>query len=516
MNTRPAHRCPPRGAAVVAAALALLALLAVYGAPRPAAAAPTTAPAAESAARPNFVIFLADDLNWYDTQPYGSTNVKTPHLARLAREGMKMNGMFDVSPMCAPTRQALYTGMFPVRNGAHPNHSHVYDGVRSVAQELQAAGYRTALVGKRHFGPPESFPFEFIPGPQHDGGDGPAFGEFSFDAVRDFITRDAAQPYLLIVCSNQPHTPWNRGDPSVFDADKLALPPYVADTPRTRQLLTRYYGEVAYLDEQVGRLLAILDDAPSAKDAAGTMTMFLSEQGAQVPGGKWTCYDPGLKAAALVRWPGHVAAGSASDALCQYVDVVPTLLDAAGVDPATVDTGVADAHGGRGFDGRSFLKVLTGQSDHLRDVVFGVQTTRGIVRGSQSYPIRMARGPRYKLLWNPQYDAAFQNVVTEAGPNSMFASWRKVGESDPQVKFLADRYTRRPEWELYDLKTDPWELHDLLADGKAPADLDPEAASAMAGLKEQLAAWMEQQGDKGIATEMDAKNRQEHGDGEGD
>src|SRR5690606_23846440 len=100
------------------------------------------------------------------------------------------------------------------------------------------------------------------------------------------------------------------------------------------------------------------------------------------PGGKWTCYDAGLRTALVMRWPGRIEAGSTRDAMVQYVDVVPTLLEAAGTDPATVDVGIggapAEAGNPRGFDGRSFLPVLLGKSQTHRDYVYGIQTTRGI------------------------------------------------------------------------------------------------------------------------------------------
>lgn len=75
---------------------------------------------------PNVLLFIADDMNWTDSQPYGNTNVLTPNIARLAREGRCFDNMFTSTAMCAPTRQQLYTGLYPVRNGAYPNHSQVF------------------------------------------------------------------------------------------------------------------------------------------------------------------------------------------------------------------------------------------------------------------------------------------------------------------------------------------------------------------------------------------------------
>ena len=90
--------------------------------------------------RPNIMIVIGDDMTWRDCEPYGSPDVKTPNMARLAAEGMTFDAMFTATAMCAPTRQQLYTGMFPVRNGAYPNHSRVYDGVQRFEKIENAQG----------------------------------------------------------------------------------------------------------------------------------------------------------------------------------------------------------------------------------------------------------------------------------------------------------------------------------------------------------------------------------------
>ena len=112
--------------------------------------------------KPNVMLVIGDDMTWRDCEPYGNREVKTPNMTRLAREGMCFDAMFTATAMCAPTRQQLYTGMFPVRNGAYPNHSRVYDGVKSLVHYLRDLDYRVGLIGKTHFNPPESYPFEFI------------------------------------------------------------------------------------------------------------------------------------------------------------------------------------------------------------------------------------------------------------------------------------------------------------------------------------------------------------------
>jgi uncharacterized sulfatase len=437
--------------------------------------------------KPDILLFIADDMTWHDCQPYGSTVVKTPNMAKLASEGMCFDAMFTATAMCAPTRQQLYTGLFPVRNGAYPNHSSVREGTQSHVHHLKALGYRVGLIGKRHYGPESSFPFEYLSGRDHDEG-----GKLDIDipAIEPFITRDKQQPYCLIVASNQPHSPWTRKVAGIsYEPETVKVPPYLVDSTVTRQKLCNYYHEITYADQQLGQCLDIVRQKGRPEQ---TMVLFTSEQGNQFPfGGKWTCYDNGLKTAFIVRWPKVIKPGSRTSAMAQYVDVVPTLLEAAGGVPADCHTGRPDAYGKEGFDGQSFLKVLEGTSQKLREHVYGVHTTRGIIKGSECYPIRSIRSGQYKYIWNLNWKEPFQNVITNAQP---LESWRKLGEEDPAIAARARFYQYRPEEELYDLSRDPWEMTNL-------AD-DSSLAEVKAGLRRLLLEWMKQQGDEGIKTEM--------------
>ncbi len=462
MNRRSFLKSAGLGAAAVAAARA-----AAAGRP----------PAAK---KPNVLLIIADDQTWRDNGCYGNPDVKTPNIDRLAAEGMRFTHCFTATAMCAPTRQQLYTGVFPVRNGAYPNHSKVYPGTKSVVHHLKALGYRVGLSGKSHFGPRESFPFENVNGKR----------------APEFIRRDPNQPFCLVYCSHSPHLPWKAGDASAYDPDKLTLPPYLVDTPETRVALTKYYAEITDFDREVGECMKHVADAGVQDD---TVFIYTSEQGAQFPHGKWTCYDVGLRTALVVRWPAKVKAGSVTDAMVQYVDVVPTLIEAAGGDPTAIDTGCPDAKGKRGFDGKSFLGVLLGRNRAHRFLVYGAHTTRGIIAGSDCYPVRSVRSDRYKYIRNLNHQTAFHNTLI-AGEKTYWPSWLQKAKTDPAAARLVEIYQRRPAEEFYDLQTDPWELKNL-------AD-DPAEAERKASLRKELDAWMAQQGDKGNETEMKARERQ--------
>jgi len=416
----------------------------------------------------NLLFIIADDCTFRDIGCYGGEAI-TPNIDRLAAEGMRFTQCFQAAPMCSPTRHNIYTGLYPVKSGAYPNHTFVKDGVKSVVHYLRPHGYRVALSGKKHIAPKQAFPFEY------SGRNNP-----DFDAV-DTLFADCARdgtPFCLFACSNEPHLPWNKGDPSQYDAAKLKLPPYFVDTEVTRENMTRYLAEITYFDWQVGEVLKRLA-ARGLVD--NTLVMVVSEQGSSFPFGKWTCYDTGLQSACVVRWPGKVARGSVSDAIVEYVDVLPTFLEAAGAPVPEV------------LDGKSFLGVLTGKATEHKDCAFGLQTTRGINSGSHHYGIRSVRTKRFKYLWNLTPEETFTNLCVKS---TIFRSWQAKAQADPAAAEKVRRYQHRPGEELYDIVNDPYEWNNL-------AD-DPKHAKTKADLRARLEAWMKSQGDQGQQTELDA------------
>ena len=432
--------------------------------------------------KPNVLLLFGDDLTYHDLPRYGNEQVNAPNIETLITEGMHFNHSYNSCPMCAPTRMSLYSGIHPVRNGAWPNHSKVYPNVKSLPHYLEPFGYNTAIIGKRHEAPLENFPFQDLGGRHHDGGKGV---DLKLGDVRTYMEENKSNPWALVVSSNQTHGPWNRGISYPFDPDEIKLPPYIVDTPETRQAMARYYAEITYLDNQFGTCLQHLRETGQADN---TIVIFLSEQGSHLPHSKWTCYDTGVRSAAAIRWPGVVEAGSETNAIMQYVDVVPTILEAAGGNPQEQD-----------FDGKSLMPVLTGQTDSHHRYAFSEQTSKGIYNGPEAYGIRSVRSERYRLIWNLNHENEFTNLVT--GGYGPFESWeRKAEEGDPFAKWRVNWYKKRPEFELYDHQFDPYELTNL-ADNENYAQVKDR-------LKKELDQWMEQQGDQGAETELKALERQ--------
>jgi uncharacterized sulfatase len=376
--------------------------------------------------------------------------------------------------MCSPTRHNIYTGLYPVKSGAYPNHTFAKDGTKSVIHYLKPLGYRIALSGKKHINPREIFPFEYS-----GNGNNP-----DFTVLDKFIKecKESETPFCLFACSNEPHTPWNKGDASRYDAAKLKLPPYFVDTKETRENMTKYLAEITYYDGQVGQTLALLDKHNLADN---TLVIVVSEQGSSFPFGKWTCYDTGLQSAFIARWPGKIKPGTVNDALIEYVDVLPTYIEAAGRTPPSI------------LDGKSLLSVLLGKQKEHKRYVFGEMTTRGINNGSDYFGIRSIRSRRFKYVWNFTPEIKFQNACINS---NIFKSWQEKAATDADAAEKVRRYEHRPEEELYDVIKDQYEWNNL-------AD-DPKYARVKAGLRKRLLKWMDAMGDKGQQTELEAFEHQ--------
>lgn len=424
--------------------------------------------------KPNIVLVITDDCRFLDLGCYGSPDAITPNIDRLAAEGVRFTRFFQATAMSSATRHCLLTGLYPVRSGAYPNHTRLNDGVGTLPQYLKQAGYRVALEGKRHIAPIEAFPFEYLSNEQQRTVYPELIEPFLADVAR------SGEPFFLYVGSTEPHDPWNKGDQSLWNPNDLTLPCNLVDTPATRKQFRNYLAEINELDNQVGAVDALLHKYGLDEN---TIFIFTSEQGYSFPFGKWTCYDEGLHTGFVIRWPGTVKPGRVTDAMCEYVDVTPTLVDIAGGKIP------------EGLDGRSFLPVIKGETDSFKNEVYGIQTSRGIFFGPEYYAIRSIRNERYAYIMNLTPEATFKCMSTNP-KKGWWMSWKEKAATDEFARRQVERYQKRPAEELYDIVNDPFQTRNL-------AD-DPQYASEKARMRAKLLQWMESQGDKGQQTEMEA------------
>ena len=430
------------------------------------------------AAQPNFLIILADDCTHSDLPLYGGANARTPNIDRLATQGLTFNRAYVSEAMCQPCRAELYSGQFPMRNGCAWNHSASLPTTKSMPAHLRPLGYRVGLAGKVHVKPVKAFDFEKVAGFDTSCVRNPT-RPHDTKSIADFIARDTDQPFCLVVALVEPHIPWVMGDASAYPTKKIQLPANIADTPRTRQDFASYLAEITYMDGQVGEILNVLE---ASGQAGRTLVLFSSEQGSQFPGHKWTNWDAGLHTALVARWPGKIASGKRTDAIVQYADVLPTLIEAAGGKPT-----------GRNFDGESFLAVLNGKKDHRR---YAYGTHNNVPEGPP-YPIRTVTDGRYRYIRNLRPGEIYieKHLMGSKGAgglnNPYWATWMRESSNNQHTYDLVKRYMHRPSEQLYLTATDRYELDNLAE--------DPEHAEILTELRAELDRWLASQGDPGAA-----------------
>lgn len=441
----------------------------------------------DGAVRPNVLIILADDCTHSDLPIYGGENAKTPNLEALARESLVFNRAYLCSAMCQPCRAELYTGQFPMRNGCAWNHSASRGSVKSLPHHLGALGYRVGLAGKVHVAPQRVFPFESVGGYDANCVRNPT-QTHEISKVFEFLTRDSTQPFCLVVALVEPHVPWVMGDASAYPPESIKLPPNIADTLRTRQDFSRYLAEITYMDSQVGELLQALDASGKAQD---TLVLFTSEQGSQFPGCKWTNWDTGVHTALMARWPGRVIGGRRTDALVQYADVLPTLLDICGGNPA-----------GKDWDGISFSDVLQGEASEHRTYAYLMHNN---IPEGPAYPIRSITDGEYHYIRNLTPDEMYieRHLMGVQGDgllnNPYWGTWIWDAADNQQTYDLVKRYVHRPAEQLYRLSQDRYEMTNLID--------APELTEVKLRLSSELDLWMAEQGDPGIEQDTPASHQ---------
>jgi len=413
-----------------------------------------------AADQPNILILLGDDIDKSSLGPWGG-QAHTPHLDQLARDGVRLDCVYANVAMCAPFRQEFYSGQCAWRTGAMPNHSKSVAGTKSLPHYLQPLGYHVGLLGKKHIGPRDSYPFD-------DLGDLPK----DRDANKDAVIRAEAYiqkairtetPFCLVVASNDGHGPYTHGDRSRYPAATIQTPHDALGTSQYKQQLGAHLAEVTNLDDLLGKLRKILQDENITQN---TLIIFCSEQGNAFPFSKWTCFESGLTSGMIAVLPKVIPAGTVKKNMTWIADVAPTLLDAVGGNTAAWT-----------FDGISQWGNLTGGETDVHRYAYGAFTNCNILDNkTRNYPIRSIRDDRYTLIWSPQHRDITSNVtLTQAldwinhKNNDRYpdvaASWVQKSYDDPHphTQTLVHRLHHRPEWALYDRRNDPHELDNLVA-----------------------------------------------------
>ncbi len=432
--------------------------------------------------RPNIVWLSVEDMSpWIG--PYGDATVPTPNLDRLAREGVTYDNAFATSPVCAPARSALITGMFATRIGAMHMRNNArskasaardprayaeipgYEGlppafVRCFPEWLRAAGYYCTNNAKT------DYQFK-APVTVWDESSGKAH----------WRNRAAGQPFFAVFNHSGTHEsqafPDSPRQPPAVAPEDVPLPPFYPDTPAVRDAVARTYDNIAAMDRWVGERLAELDEAGLLDD---TIVIFFSDHGVGLPRGKRSCFDSGLRVPLIVRFPDGRAAGSREPRVVSFVDFGPSVLSLAGIEPD------------ERLDGVPFLgRFARDGTDYRRGHAYANADRFDAVYDRS----RTVSDGRYRYTRNllPELPYLIRNAYREQLPLTadLYALEGTGGTRPEQWQLAAGR---RPAEEFYDSAADPWEVVNLID--------DPAHADRIADLRQHLEDWMAATGDLGL------------------
>lgn len=393
-----------------------------------------SASAAPVSARPNVVIIVTDDQGFAELGVTGNPVVRTPHIDRFAGQSVSLVN-YHVMPVCSPTRACLMTGRYNYRTGVTDTYlgrSLMHPDETTLAEMFAAGGYRTGIFGKWHLG--DNYPMRAMdkgfqeslvlnggglgqPGDPPDPADerGAYFSatlrhngawvktngyvsDVITEAATQFIAKTSDQPFFVYLPFNCPHSPHQVPDEyrqhypaSAFSPDAYPKNGHPMAKKNDPDVLARVYGMIENIDDNVGRLLAKLDEL---KLAENTIVVLFSDNGCQMHNGynggfqgwKGTPFEGGIHQFCFLRWPAQLQAGRKVDRIAAHIDLAPTLLDLChAARPATVK-----------FDGVSLAPLLRGDQAAWPDRTLFFQWHRG--DAPERYRAFAARSQDWKLV----------------------------------------------------------------------------------------------------------------------
>lgn len=387
--------------------------------------------------RPNILWITCEDMS-PNLGCYGDKQAHTPHIDRLASQGLRYLNAFSVAGVCAPSRSCLITGMYPTSIGSQHMRSRatLSPQIRCFSEYLRDAGYYCMNNVKTdyNFEPPKS-----------------AWDESSNKA--HWRNRKEGQPFFAVFNFTMTHESQVRANEAAYrkhvagipkeqlhDPKTVTLPPYYPDTPVTRKDWAQYCDLITAMDREVGKILEQLHADELDDD---TVVFFFSDHGVGLPRAKRWMYDSGIKVPLVVRWPGKLDEGTTTDRLVSFVDFGPTVLSIAGVPIAEHLQGVPFL-GEKAGPEREYIYAARDRMDERYDI------------------IRAVRDKRFKYIRNYEWFKPYAQEVGYAEQGHIMQELRRLHASG-QLDAIQEQFFRptKPDEELYDLDADPNELHNL-------------------------------------------------------
>ncbi len=402
----------------------------------------------------NILLVTADDLG-LQLGCYGDEVIRTPHLDALARQGRLFENAYVAQASCSPSRSAMFTGLYPHANGQYGLLNagagfelHEPLRQRTIPALLKQAGYRTGILGKLHVGPEASFPFDiWIRVDTRN-------VKEAARVAGEFLRAEPGQPFFLMANYSDPHVmgrsprPPKEAFPTQYQGvpetplkvgEVPPLPFQLLEETEQTERVTQYYNACMRFDAAIGLLLAELERAGHAED---TLVLFVSDHGPPFFRGKTSCYEGGVRVPMIARWPGVFEQGDRTPALVSTVDLLPTILDAAGVTAPD------------GLHGRSLRTTL--HPERHREYLATEFHFHG---AAPFFPRRTLRDERYKLIHNLRAGQVKPNTGIDG--DAAFRLSQAASHRETPMGRAFERAADPPEFELHDLQNDPWEVENL-------------------------------------------------------
>jgi len=411
----------------------------------------TTTSAAE---RPNVILFISDDVSWNDHGCYGNAAARTPVIDQLAADGLRFDQAFLTASSCSPSRASIVTGRYPHNNGkAAELHQPISANLDWFPALLKHAGYYTVLSGKNHMSvgkSPKDVPASKFNRAWHhtSGGNGKGNTGGHANWVKEVQQRPRDKPFFFWFASTDAHRGWN-GDRE-WDAERygpkhrpadVIVPPFLIDSPQTRDDLASYYNEVTRFDFFIGE---VVKELKRQKVFEKTLLLVMADNGRPFPRAKTRLHDSGMKTPLIAHWPGVIKPHGVSSSLVSVIDIAPTILEAAGIKPAASMQGV------------SFGPILKNPQATTRTFAFSEHNWHDYEahgRGVRSDGYLLIRNFRPQFAWQGPADS-----VASPSHKEILKRQKQGTLTAAQAETLL---APRPAIELYHTKSDPHQLHNL-------------------------------------------------------
>lgn len=408
---------------------------------------------------PNILLITVDDMNYNSCGVFGSRihNI-TPNIDKLASEGMCFQHSHVTIAVCQPSRQAMMTGRYPHRNGA-PGFDPIDETVPTLQEQLTKSGYLNGIIGKiEHLAPEHKYCWDYAVHTIKEENGWGRNPEKYFEFSKEFIqkAKEEKSPFFLMVNSHDPHRPFAGSEDEVmsfgystevsyqYKPEEIEVPGFLPDIPNVRKELAQYFSSVHRCDETVGEILRALDEMEMVEN---TIVMFLSDNGMAFPFAKTNCYLNSTRTPWIIRWPGVIKSGIKDEThFISGIDFMPTILDLVGLSQI------------EGMDGRSFLPILKGENDQVRNKIF---TEFNTTAGKKKYPMRCIQTYKYGYIFNNWSDGD-TFFINESKQGLTYKAMKDAAENDSQIANRIQMFDYRVKEEFYDFEKDPDGLNNLI------------------------------------------------------